>query len=69
MQARLGHGGAGAILLPPIAAVDGCLASVRFCIGTALTVQDDHPIDDVPTMHASQGKDSGASLIENLRHS
>jgi hypothetical protein len=35
----------------------------------ALAVEGDHTIDDVPAVHASQGKDSGPSFADDLRHS
>ena len=34
-----------------------------------LAVQDDHSVDDVPAVNASQGKDPGSSLVHDLRHS
>lgn len=35
----------------------------------ALAIEDDHAVDDVPAVDASQGKDSASSLIDDLGHS
>jgi hypothetical protein len=34
-----------------------------------LAVEDDHAVDDVPAVNASQSKDSASSLIDDLGHS
>jgi hypothetical protein len=62
-------GQCGVDLLPPLVPIDRRPRSPRFWIGAALAVQDDHAINDVPTMDASHGKDSGASFTDYLWHS
>jgi hypothetical protein len=58
-----------AILLPPVASVDGRSASIGFWIGAALAVKGDYAVDNVPAMDASQGWDSASSLTDDLWHS
>ena len=36
---------------------------------TVLAVEGDHMVDDVPAVHASQGKDSAPSIVDDLGHS
>lgn len=57
------------VLLPPVASVDGCAAPVGFWIGTALAVEGDYTVDDIPAMDASQGWDSASSLTDDLGYS
>lgn len=58
------------ILLPPIASEDGCsTASAWFWMTTVLAVEGDHMVDDISAVHASQGKDSAPSIVDDLGHS
>lgn len=57
------------ILLPLVASIDGRSASSWFWMEVALAIEDDHMVDDIPTVDASQGKDSASSLVDDLWYS
>jgi len=40
-----------------------------FWMEAALAIEDDHLVDDIPTVYASQGKDSASSLVDDLWYS